>query len=128
MNTLRLFRRLALGLAGLALAAALPAAEDRTAILARMEQRLASVDELKEKKLVGENNRGYLEGRAALDGPQQGVVSAENSDRQALYALIAKQQGVNIEQVGRGRAQRIAAASKRGVWLQGNDSVWYQKP
>ncbi len=66
MNTLRLFRRLAPGLAALALAAALPAAEDRAAILARMEQRLAAVDELKERKLVGENNRGYLEGRAAL--------------------------------------------------------------
>ncbi len=128
MNTLRLFRRLALGLAALVLAAALPAAEDRAAILARMEQRLAAVDELKEKKLVGENARGYLEGRAALNGPQDGVVSAENADRRALYDSIAREQKLPIEQVGRGRAQRIAAGSKRGVWLQGNDGVWYQKP
>ncbi len=128
MNTLRLFRRLALGLAALVLAAALPAAEDRAAILARMEQRRAAVDELKEKKLVGEIARGYLEGRAALNGPQDGVVSAENADRRALYDSIAREQKLPIEQVGRGRAQRIAAGSKRGVWLQGNDGVWYQKP
>ena len=102
-------------------------AEDRKSVLARMEQRLSAVDELKERKLVGENCRGDLEERAALNGAQQGVVSAENSDRKTLYEGIAKEQGITIEQVGRGRAQKIAAGSRRGVWLQGNDNVWYQK-
>lgn len=122
-----LFRCLFL-LVSLAVGVAVVRAEDRKAILGRMEQRLTAVDELKEKKLAGENHRGFLEARASLNGAQQGIISAENSDRQALYESIAKEQRLTIDQVGRGRAQKIAASSRRGVWLQGSDGQWYQKP
>jgi uncharacterized protein YdbL (DUF1318 family) len=128
MNSPRLIFRVLFLLVSLGLGCAVVRAEDRKTITARMGDRLAAVDELKERKLVGENNRGYLEARAALNGAQQGVVSAENSDRQALYDSIAKEQRMSIEQVGRGRAQKIAAGTKRGLWLQGTDGVWFQKP
>ena len=99
----------------------------RADLRARMEQRLPGVDALKGRGVIGENNRGFLEARASLKGDEQGVVSAENSDRAALYESVAKEQGISVDQVGRGRAQKIAAGSKRGVWLQGNDNAWYQK-
>lgn len=121
------FFRLLFVLVALGLGSAVVRAEDRKSVLARMEQRLPSVDALKARGIIGENNRGYLEARATLKGDEQGVVSAENSDRAALYESVAKEQGISVEQVGRGRAQKIAAGSRRGVWLQGNDNVWYQK-
>ena len=126
MNPHHLFRLLFVVVA-FGLGSAVVRAEDRKTVLARMEQRLSDVDALKGRGVVGENNRGYLEARASLKGDEQGVVSAENSDRAALYASVAKEQGISVEQVGRGRAQKIAAGSKRGVWLQGNDNAWYQK-
>jgi uncharacterized protein YdbL (DUF1318 family) len=128
MNSSRLFFRVLFLVAALGLGYGIVAAQDRQSVIARMGQRLPAVDELKESKLVGENNRGYLEARGALNGAQQSIVSDENADRRALYESIAKEQGTNVEQVSRARAQKIAIGSKRGLWLQGNDSVWYQKP
>jgi len=64
MNTSRTF----LALAALALAGGTVTAhaQDMNAVRQRMEQRLSSLDALKDKGLVGENNRGYLEARGAL--------------------------------------------------------------
>jgi uncharacterized protein YdbL (DUF1318 family) len=128
MKPSHLVFRLAFLLVSFGLGCAVVRAEDRKGIVARIESRLSSVIALKNQKLIGENNRGYLEARAALNGAQQGVVSDENADRRSLYELIAREQKVDIEQVGRGRAQKIAATEHRGHWLQGNDGAWYQKP
>lgn len=103
------------------------AAEDLNAIRGRMEQRVPSIDALKDRRVVGESNRGFLEPRGNLSGDEQRMVSDENSDRRAVYAAIAAQTRADPEFVGRQRAQRIAASSKRGVWIQGPDGAWYQK-
>lgn len=103
------------------------AAEDLNAIRSRMERRVSAIDGLKDRHLAGESNRGYLEPRGRLSGEEQRIVSDENADRRAVYAAIAAQTGADPEYVGRQRAQRIAASSKRGVWLQGQDGAWYQK-
>jgi uncharacterized protein YdbL (DUF1318 family) len=102
-------------------------AQDLNAIKARMEQRLPSLDALRKKGAIGENNRGLTEVRQNVDNASA-VASAENSDREAVYAAIAKQQGgVSAEQVGRARARQIAANSAAGVWLQRDSGEWYQK-
>ena len=92
----------------------------------RMAQRLSQVDELKAKGAVGENNRGLLEVRE--DGANAAsVVADENRDREAVYALIAKEPGSNADAVGRARAKQIAAASKAGVWVQDESGAWKKK-
>lgn len=101
-------------------------AEDLGAVKVRMNQRLAQVDHLKAKGVIGENNRGMLELRGG-DVDAGDVVAAENRDRETVYAEIAKQTGTHVDQVGRARARQIAAASARGVWLQKNDGSWYKK-
>jgi uncharacterized protein YdbL (DUF1318 family) len=108
--------------------AALVRAEDLAAVKARMNQRLAAVDALKDRHAVGENNRGYLEARSALKADEERTVSDENADRRVVYQAIAAQSGASPEVVGRQRAQQLAQISKSGVWLQGGDGVWYQKP
>src|SRR5690349_3102662 len=111
----------------LVIGAAVVHAEDTRAVRARMEQRLGSVDSLKAKKLVGENNRGFLEARASLAPADEKIVADENEDRRTVYAAIAAQQCVSAEEVGRARAQKIAIASKRGVMIQAPDGSWSEK-
>ena len=102
-------------------------AEDLGAVKQRMAQRLASVDALKDRGAVGENNRGYLEARGALSGGESQTVSAENADRGTVYAALAHQTGSSPDLVGRSRAKQIAQNSKLGVWLQDEGGRWYRK-
>ena len=100
-------------------------AESTADIRRRMEQRLAAIDDLKARAIVGESNRGFLELRGAA--PDGGVVSAENSDREQVYAEIARQTGTSPDAVGRARARKIAENSRPGVWLQRESGEWYRK-
>lgn len=121
-----LFRVLLLTLS-LGLGVAEIRAQDLNAVRARMEQRLSTVDQLKDRKLLGENNRGFLEPRAALAAADEKLMADENADRAAVYAALAAQYGVPAEEVGRKRAEKIAGASRPGVWIQMPDGTWFEK-
>jgi uncharacterized protein YdbL (DUF1318 family) len=101
-------------------------AQNAGEIRQRMAQRLSQVDDLKAKGAVGENNRGLLEVRDGGGNAAQ-VVAEENRDREAVYALIAKDTGSTADAVGRARAKQIAAASKAGVWVQDEGGAWKKK-
>lgn len=101
-------------------------AQSANEIRARMAQRLSQVDDLKGKGAIGENNRGLLEVRDG-GGNAESVVAEENRDREAVYALIAKETGASADSVGRARAKQIAAASKPGVWVQDESGAWKKK-
>lgn len=101
-------------------------AESANDIRARMAQRLSQVDDLKGQGAIGENNRGLLEVRDG-GGNAASVVADENRDREAVYALIAKETGATSDSVGRARAKQIAAASKPGVWVQDESGAWKKK-
>lgn len=105
-------------------AAPLAKADDLRAARARIEQRVGEIDALKQKGVLGENNRGFLEVRSGDDG---GVAAAENADRALVYAALARQTGATAEAVGRARAKRIAANSAPGVWVQAEDGKWSKK-
>ena len=92
----------------------------------RMAQRLPQIDELKAAGALGENNRGYLEVRE--DKANAAALAAdENRDREAVYALIARETGSSADNVGRARAKQIAAQSKSGVWVQDESGAWRKK-
>ena len=116
-------RALLLVVAALVLLGALPASAQ--GLKERMAARLPVIDDLKARGIVGENNQGYLE----FVGPPEKaeVVAAENADRQAVYAAIARQTGASPEAVGRQRAAQIAQKSMPGVRLQKPDGTWYTK-
>ncbi len=99
-------------------------AESAGDIRRRMEQRLPQIDTLKSQEIVGENNRGYLEERKPGGAD---TVSAENRDREAVYALIARETGATADAVGRARAKQIAANSRAGVWVQDESGAWKKK-
>jgi uncharacterized protein YdbL (DUF1318 family) len=91
-----------------------------------MAQRLSEVDDLKGKGAIGENNRGLLEVRDG-GGNAAAVVADENRDREAVYALIARDTGASADSVARARAKQIAAASRPGVWVQDESGAWKKK-
>jgi uncharacterized protein YdbL (DUF1318 family) len=108
-------------------AAALHASDSLDAVKARMEKRVAAINKFKDRKIVGENNRGFLDVRGEVLGEERGVVSEENSDRQKVYAAIAAQERTTVDNVGRQRAQQLESLAKRGHWVQDEDGRWYQK-
>ncbi len=101
-------------------------AEDVGAVKARMVERLPQVDALKAQGAVGENNRGLLEVRGG-SADTGAVVSAENKDREVVYAAVAKQAGISADQVGKKRAASLAQNSSPGVWVQDSAGNWTKK-
>ncbi len=101
-------------------------AENASDIRHRMEQRLPALDKLKAAEAIGENNRGFVEvrGNAANAGS---LVADENRDREAVYAIIARETGASPDSVGRARAKQIAANSRPGVWVQDEAGRWARK-
>jgi len=95
-------------------------------IKSRMLQRLPVIKTLKAQGIVGENNRGFLEYRAAA-GTRQDVVEAENRDRAAVYRMIAQRQKTQPELVGQQRAAQIARKEPAGYWIQDPGGRWYKK-
>ncbi len=95
-------------------------------IKARMLQRAPAIQELKTKGVIGENNLGYLELVPGNKGNEQ-IITDENNDRKAVYAAIAKQQGADIDLVGKRRALKIAENAAPGEWLQDEAGKWYKK-
>ncbi|MBL9209040.1 MAG: YdbL family protein [Opitutaceae bacterium] len=124
---LSLLVRLLLVVAGLSAGSVAPAAENLNAVRARMEQRLGSLNELKDRGAAGENNRGYLEARGAAQAADQKVIADENADRRTVYADIAARTGANPDTVGRQRAQQLASLARRGHWIQDASGAWKQK-
>jgi uncharacterized protein YdbL (DUF1318 family) len=103
------------------------AAEDLGAVRSRMEKRIGSINALKDRGAVGENNRGLLEGRGALGGADQQVVNDENSDRRKVYAALAAQTGASADEVGRKRAAQLADLARPGHWVQTAGGEWRRK-
>jgi uncharacterized protein YdbL (DUF1318 family) len=100
---------------------------DEAIIKERIIQRVETVDALKLSGKAGENNLGFLEQRARLSPEEDRVVEQENTDRRALYAIIAKRLGIQIGLVGKGRAGELRENSAKGVWLQNEAGKWFQK-
>ncbi len=91
----------------------------------RMIQRAPQIRALKISGGIGEKADGLLgivKGVSAKD-----VVDAENADRKAAYAEIARGSGASTASVASRRALQIVEQAAPGDWLQGADGKWYQK-
>ena len=111
---------------GLGMFVQLAAGQDLDAIKARMAARLPTVDALKAKKVVGEDNKGYLAFVGAAKD-NEADVTAENTDRKAVYTAIAGKTGSTPDAVGKSRAKEIAKNSAKGVMVQDENGKWYAK-
>jgi uncharacterized protein len=121
------FFRIAFLLVAMVLGSAAVRAEDLNAVKARMEQRIAPLNAMKDRGVAGENNQGFLEARAGATADDQRVIGEENADRRTVYAAIAAQTGATPDAVGRHRAQQIASIARPGHWIQDPSGIWRQK-
>lgn len=96
-------------------------------IKARMQERLPAIVQMKADGIIGENNKGFLEFVPGAAKQDEGVVTAENKDRQMVYDAIAKQQATTADLVGERRAFQIAERAEPGEWLQDASGKWYKK-
>lgn len=92
----------------------------------RMMQRAGEIRTLKTAGVIGEKADGLL-GVVKADPAGKAVVSAENADRNAVYAAIAKSQGVAVAKVAARRASQLMGQAVAGDWLQASDGTWSQK-
>lgn len=102
-------------------------AESAADLRQRMEQRLPQLDALKAQGIVGEDNHGLVAERQGGSPGAANLVASENSDRTAVYQLIAQQTGVTADAVGRARAKQIVENSRPGVWVQDDSGQWRKK-
>jgi len=123
MKQKTIFAILPLFVLGILITNAYPASKE---IKQRMIARLPVIKALKDKGIVGENNKGYLE-FVGQKKEKEEVVTAENKDRKLVYKAIAKQQGTTVEVVGQHRVVQIANKAQPGEWLQDANGKWYQK-
>lgn len=100
----------------------------------------AILDRMKERfpKLLAEQNAGRIgeawSGYAAVP-PEAGrvsdsvrkLVSNENRDRKALYAILAKELNVSVSTVASNNRTRLYKKAASGVWLQKPDGNWVKK-
>ena len=102
-------------------------AADLDQIRERMEERLPTIDSLKEQGLLGVTNDGLLSARGSISTEEDKMVKAENKDRMTVYQEIAKQTGQPVDKVQKQRAAQLAKTSAPGVWLQDAKGKWYRK-
>ena len=92
----------------------------------RMLDRVPQINALKSAGIVGEKADGLL-GFVKQSPSDEALVNAENKDRKAVYAVIAKSQKVSEAVVAQRRAMQIAEQAAIGHWLQNASGKWYQK-
>src|SRR5215468_3761337 len=80
----------------------------------RFKERYPEIRKLKDAGTIGETDTGEVEFVSGKDDGAAKVVEAENSDRHALYELIAKDEGTSAETVAKHAAQRNFDRAKPG--------------
>ena len=92
----------------------------------RMIQRAPQIRALKTSGVIGERANGLL-GLVKESAADKALVDAENTDRKAVYAEIARKSAINVSDVAEVHALQRAERAATGDWLQGTDGKWYQK-
>ena len=92
----------------------------------RFRQRDPQIRALKTSGIIGEKTNGLL-GLVKESAADKALVDAENADRKAVYAEIARSSAINVSDVAEVHALQRAERAATGDWLQGTDGKWYQK-
>lgn len=93
----------------------------------RMKSRLPEVLVLKNSGAVGEGTDGKLLVRKEEGEKLEKLVKAENKDRAALFALLAKKTGGTPDEVAKKFAQAMASKAKKGHWFKKPSGNWVSK-
>ena len=101
--------------------------QSEAALISSMENRLPSLMELKLAGKVGETNLALVDVRGTVEREERKLISAENADRRAHYALIAARLKLPVRTVQLKRAEQLRENSPKGIWIETETGVWYRK-
>lgn len=105
-----------------------PATDRKSALVASMKERRPQLIEIKKKKLIGENNKGFVEIKDQnIDAKSLFLVNAENTERTELYELLAKNTNTTPEFVGSRMAARIVEKALPDTLYQDAKGEWQVK-
>ena len=98
----------------------------------RRRYRMAEVQNLKNDRVVGEGNTGYLVVKAPPTDPvyadyAQKIVTQENEDRKLLFKEEASAEDKPVDVVAREFADRARESSLPGEWVQDDEGNWVEK-
>lgn len=103
-------------------------ADEMSDLQAKFKARFPKLAELRDAGTVGETWDGWVE--VIKGGGEKSVaeiVAAENTDRKALYALLAAKQKTTPELVGERNGLRIFKAAAPDHLLKPKDGAWTAK-
>ncbi|MFB9885584.1 YdbL family protein [Balneatrix alpica] len=97
-----------------------------SALLLSLSAWALSLDEAKNKGLVGESNRGYL---VVLSGGKevQALADEVNRKRRSVYQENAKSAGVTLEIMEQRIGQRLFEMANPGQMVQNPSGQWLKK-
>ncbi len=108
-------------------------AAERSAAKAQLrlafETRIPQLQALKDAAKAGETTKGLLAitPGTTLDPADSALIDAENTDRQALYQILADETGATPELVAERAARRNIEKAKSGEKIQKKDGTWVAK-
>lgn len=103
-------------------------AQDKQAVVQSMQQRYAQLVQAKDQGLVGEAWNGLV--ALVEDNVPQNIrdlMEAENSDRRALFQIIAQETGTSVQEVARQNRIRMYRLAKDEHFLQDQNRNWVRK-
>jgi len=98
----------------------------------RRRYRMAEVQNLKNDRMIGEGNTGFLVLKNAPTDPvyadyAQKILTQENEDRKLLFQEEADAGEKPFEVVAKDFAQRARESSFPGEWVQDDEGNWIEK-
>ncbi len=106
-----------------------------TDVVKTRRNRMAEIQVLKNSRIVGENQAGYLEVRNQPPGEYgeyvRSTVDAENADRARLIEKLAKEKNMTVAEAERQQAELFRKNAFPGEWIEVPDAegkfAWKQK-
>jgi uncharacterized protein YdbL (DUF1318 family) len=88
-----------------------------------------TLGEAKSQGLVGEKVDGFIAAVTANPSAEvQALITSTNEGRRKVYADLAKQNGISVEQVGIVSAEKLRASAASGEYVQLPSGQWQRTP
>jgi uncharacterized protein len=107
-------------------AAVAAASPEEAALQKRFKARYPQIQQFKSAGTIGETDTGEVDFVKQKDEKAAKVVEEENTDRKALYKLIADREGISADVVAQRAGKRNFDHAKPGDWLK-DGGKWRQK-
>lgn len=86
-----------------------------------------TLDEAREKGMLGENSSGYVEMTPRADANSHALMDEVNAKRKAKYTAIAKEQNIEIGKIEKIAGEKITKKLPTGQFYKDTNGKWNKK-